>query len=465
MIIREIQQKIMNYISKYELLHQGDTIVVGVSGGADSIMLLDFLNSQKDYYGIHLKVAHVHHGIRKEADEEQRYVETLCQQLDLPCYTHHCNIKDIARTDKVSEEEAGRQERYNFFISLSNGCDKIATAHTVNDQAETMLMRFFRGSDIRGLGGILPKRDQIIRPILCLTREEVEKYCELRALKYYQDQTNFETYYTRNKIRLECLPYIKQAFNPNIITTLASHSTLYQEEEEFLSEYVDRLYEKCVTYNGEELKISKSYLQQEKVYMQKKLLLKCIGMMAKSTKDIAMIHINQCIELADRQTGKAIHLPYGLIVTRQYEHLVLKKSEEVIFTNYEYRLQLGINRVESFNLEVECTLKDRKTFEQSKENMYTKYIDYDKIKDNLRIRSRKTGDTIMLANGSKKLKKLLIDEKIPQELRQQIPLVVDHEQIIWIVGSRLSSKYFVTKDTRNILEIKILNKNTQEGLC
>ncbi|MBS5799179.1 MAG: tRNA lysidine(34) synthetase TilS, partial [Clostridiales bacterium] len=146
-MIARIKEKVKRYIEEQKLIQKGDTIIVGVSGGADSMMLLHFLNSHKAFYEIKLKVAHVHHGIRKEADDDRDYVKEMCREWQIPCYIHACNIKELARLNKISEEEAGRIERYNFFISLTNQNDKIATAHNTNDQAETMIMRFLRGAD------------------------------------------------------------------------------------------------------------------------------------------------------------------------------------------------------------------------------------------------------------------------------------------------------------------------------
>ncbi len=464
-MIDKIQKKFKAYIKAYDLLHEGDKIIVGVSGGADSVALLDLLYSIKDTYRLELEIAHIHHGLRAAADEEVAYVKHLGESLGLKCHVHYCNIQTLAKTEKLSEEEAGRNERYKFFISLTNEYAKIATAHTANDQAETLIMRFLRGSDVKGLGGILPKRDNIIRPLLCLTREEVEIYCEERQLHYHQDESNFEKKYTRNKVRLECLPYIKTHFNEGIIRTLSEHATLYQEEEAFLEDYIQKCLPRIVSIEDKQAKINIEALKKETRYIQKKLIYKTIECLGEGTKDLSLVHINDCLQLCEKQSGRQIILPNKLCVKRVYDFLRVEKRREGIFTNYENRLQLGINKIEMLEATVYCELVDRKTFEQSNQNMYTKYIDYDKIKDNLRIRNKQSGDKIALEYGSKTLKKLLSDAKIPADMREQIPVIVDGEWTVWAVGVRLSSQYFVTEDTKHILEIKILKRKTQEGLC
>lgn len=455
-MITHIEEKVKKYIEENELIQQGDTIVVGVSGGADSMMLLHFLNTYKDFYQIKLKVAHVHHGIRKEADDDKAYVEEICKQWQIPCFVHYCNIKQVASRDKISEEEAGRIERYNFFISLTNQNDKIATAHNTNDQAETLIMRFLRGADVKGLRGIMPKRGNIIRPILCLTREEVEGYCKGKNLLYHNDHTNFETIYTRNKIRLECIPYIKEHINENIIGTLFEHSQLYKEEEAFLEDYVQSVLKKVVTHTKESLTISTQLLKEEKSYIQKKLIHKCLEIFIGHSRDITLTHVKNIIELMEMQNGKKICLPYGTVVYKAYEDIILRKENEGVISNYEYTLKLGINKIEALNMQIDLRVVPRKTFEQSQENMYTKYMDYDKIKDSLHLRTRRVNDYIVLKNGAKKLKKFYIDEKVPQHKRSSLPIIADGSEVIWILDSRLNTNYFVTDQTENILEIKIV---------
>lgn len=455
-MITQIEEKVKKYIVDNELIQYGDTIIIGVSGGADSMMLLHFLNTYKNFYGIKLKVAHVHHGIRKEADEDRDYVKDVCLKWDVPCFVHHCDIRALSKIKKISEEEAGRVERYNFFISLTNPHDKIATAHNTNDQAETLIMRFLRGADIKGLRGIMPKRSNIIRPILCLTRKEIEAYCAAKNIIYHDDHTNFETVYTRNKIRLKCIPYIEEHMNPNVVQTLFEHSELYKEEEDFLENYITNIFQKVVKKEKDNLIINIKYLEKEKIYIQKKLIYKCLESFIGHSRDITLQHVKSIIELLTMQNGKKICLPYETVVYKAYDELIIYKEKKEKVSNYEYTLEMGINKIQPFDMEIHMNCVSRKTFEQSKENMYTKYIDYDKIRDNLRLRTRRLEDYIVLKNGSKKLKKFYIDEKIPQYKRDLLPIITDGHEVVWILDSRLNINYFVTDLTENILEIKVV---------
>ena len=454
-MIREIENRIKVYIDKHQLIQKGDRIVVGVSGGADSMMLLHYLYQHQHEYGISIVAAHIHHGVREEAEEDANYVKEICKEWSIPFHIHYCKVKEIAVKKGITEEEAGRLERYNFFISLTNPGDKIATAHNRNDQAETMIMRFLRGTDIKGLAGIPAKRENIIRPLLDLEREKIEYYCRNYHIKFKEDHTNFMPIYSRNKVRLVCLPYVQENFNSNIVGTLAEHSELYREEEEFLESYIQKIFPHAVDVQENQLTISVGKLLEEKSYIQKKLLLYCIGLLGGHTKDITLTHVKSILGLATKQTGKRVSLPYNLTALRQYDNIVILKHYKEVSAEYDYILQLGSNLMEEKNVSIELITELPKTFEQTTQNMYTKYIDYDKIKDSLHLRTRREKDFITLHTGSKKLKKFFIDQKIPADKRSTLPLITDGNEVVWIIGNRLNTKYYVTNETTRVLKIKV----------
>lgn len=454
-MIRQIESKIKAFIKQHHLINQGDEIVIGVSGGADSTALLHFLNSHKDCYKITLKVAHVNHGIRDAAVTDAQFVQDLCEKWKIDFYRHDCNIRKLSEESGLCEEEIGRQERYNFFISLTNEDGKIATAHNMNDQAETMMMRFLRGSDIKGLAGIPPKRNQIIRPLLCLTRKEIEAYCRYYSLAYRDDHTNFLPVYTRNKIRLNCIPYIEEHINPNVVPLLAKHGEIYREEEDFLHTYGNHIFKECTGITTEKAVLDCNKLKKEHPYIQKKVILLAISELSGSSKDITLKHLQSIQELMSLQSGRQVSLPDQLIAIRQYDEILIKKAE-VLKDSECINLTMGENFIKKHNFKLILACCDRKTFEQTQENMYTKYIDYDKIRDNLQFRTRQEQDFIKLEVGNKKLKKFFIDEKIPKDNRDTLPLIADGDEIVWVVGKRLSTNYYVTENTKSILEIKLI---------
>lgn len=449
---RQVHEKIKAFILKHHLISSGDELILGVSGGADSMMLLYYFFMHKEEYGVTLKVAHVHHGIRETATLDAQLVETVCMKYDIPFFRHDCDIKKLAKERKISEEEAGREERYNFFISLLNANGKIVTAHNMNDQAETMLMRFTRGTDVKGLAGILPRRDQIIRPLLCLTRDEIEAYCKEQSISYRDDETNFKPIYTRNKVRLECLPYIKKHLNPAIIKVLGRHSELYREEDEFLVAHTKELFNKSATEEDASILLDEKMMQSFHVYMQKRVVLMAIESLV-NRKNITSKHVEACLELFSLQVGKEVHLPYGLVARRDYKGIRFTKAYEEV--TYCTKLQEGIHFIEEAQLEVEIRRIDKERISQNNENIYTKYIDYGKIKNGLQIRTRRASDFINLPGGSKKLKKLFTDDKISKAKRDTLPLIADGSEVVWIIGNRLNSNYYITDDTKEALEIQI----------
>ena len=246
-----MEQKLLKIITEYDLIQKGDNIVIGVSGGPDSMALLNMLINLKKENKIdaNLIVAHVNHGIREEAEEETKYVENFCKNNNIPCYIKREKVEELAREEKVGTEEAGRKLRYSFFdeVAKKENANKIATAHNANDNAETVLMNLMRGAGTSGLKGIEIIRDgKYIRPILKFTRKEIEEYCELNKLNPKIDRTNLENIYTRNKIRNELIPLIEKEFNPNIVSSLNRLSELLTEEDEYIDKVIEEKYKEVL---------------------------------------------------------------------------------------------------------------------------------------------------------------------------------------------------------------------------
>lgn len=241
-----MKNKVLNTIKKYNLIQENDKIVIGVSGGPDSMCLLHILNGLKEKLNFEIVVAHINHMIRKEAEEETQYVKNFCDKLGIKCYIKRIDVIDKSNKEKIGTEEAGRKARYDFFEEVLNivNANKIATAHNENDNAETVLMNIFRGAGTSGLKGIEPIRDnKYIRPIIECERSEIEEYCRVNKLQPKIDKTNFENVYTRNKIRNVLIPEIKKEFNPNIIESLNKLSILARQENNFIQEYAKNIME------------------------------------------------------------------------------------------------------------------------------------------------------------------------------------------------------------------------------
>lgn len=315
--------KVEQTIKKYNLINKNDKIVIGVSGGPDSMCLLNILYNLKDKLGISIVVAHINHMIRKEAEEETRYVEDFCEKIGVPCYVKRINVIQKATDEKIGTEEAGRKARYDFFeeVCIKVGANKIATAHNANDNAETILMNIFRGTGIQGLKGIEPIREgKFIRPIIECERTEIENYCQYNNLNPKIDLSNFENEYTRNKIRNIIIPEIKKEFNPNIISALNKLSVLAKQENEFIEKYIDELVESKldIQYINKESNeriicgyvcINLKKFNSLEYFLKSKVILKLIQKVLGTTQGIEKIHVDDIIKLCSRNIGNKYLTP------------------------------------------------------------------------------------------------------------------------------------------------------------
>ena len=448
-------KKVISYIEKNKILQDGDSVLLGVSGGADSVCMLHVLYSLREKYHLKLYVVHVNHGIRgSEAKRDADFVEQMAENLQIPFRVVTANIPEMAKEQKLSEEEAGRIFRYNTFEQVANevGANKIAVAHNLNDNSETVLFNLFRGSRLKGLTGISPMRGQIIRPLLCCSRNEIEQYLQENNLSYCTDSTNKETDYSRNRIRLKLMPYIKENINQkaeyNIVNAAENLSQVYEYiYGEAQKAYKIHVKDNVLLNSAEDLNV---VILQEVVRMW---ILENTGRL----KDIKANHVNIVIGLLSNQVSKKSELPYGLKLIETYEGVkVLPENNEGKDSNRQTIIEDG----KIFNTEKITVTVENESFDKSNipDLLYTKWLDYDKIKG-LTLRKRLPGDYIEISGSEsgrsvkKKLKKYFIDNKIPQEERNNIWLLADGNHVVWIVGYRISEMCKVTDSTKRIIKI------------
>lgn len=300
--------KVLETIRKYNLIDKNDKIVIGVSGGPDSMCLLNILNDLKDKLEVSIYVAHINHMIRKEAEEETQYVESYCKSHDIPCFVKRVDVIEKSNNEKIGTEEAGRKARYDFFEEVAKqvGANKIAIAHNANDNAETILMNIFRGSGSAGLKGIEPIRDnKYIRPLIECQRAEIEKYCEDKKLEPKIDKSNFDNVYTRNKIRNILIPTIKEEFNPNIIESLNKMSNILREENDFIELYVKNMCKTLIVEkNDKELTLDlKKFNIIDNRFIKSKVILYSIKEVVGTTQGIEKIHVDDILTLCEKNVG------------------------------------------------------------------------------------------------------------------------------------------------------------------
>jgi len=413
---------------------------------------------------------HLNHGLRgEEADRDEDYVRTLCRKLSIPLSVIRENVAEYAAARGISEEEAGRNLRY-FHMEQAAGrfsCEKKATAHHKDDNAETVLLNMFRGSGLRGLGGIRPVRDTIIRPLLCLTREEIEAYMRETGISWCDDSTNGECRYIRNRIRNELFPWVRENINDRAgehilnIASLASRADeyFYGQAEKILSEgnllskknipseKVCFIAEAGASEKREEARekaaIRTKVFDRQPDILKEYLVRAMISRVSENQRDISSKHIEAVCNLKGPGSGCEAMLPFGLKAYRGYEILEIRRQEEISDVDEDH--MRVVMRTFSYEKDLEIP-----------KNQYTKWFDYDKIKDTLSVRNRKSGDYFLISGGKRKLlKRFFIDEKVPEERRGTIKLLTEGNHVLWVIGYRISEYYKITNTTRTILEVKI----------
>ena len=464
-------RKVLSYIKDNDLIQDGDKVVVALSGGPDSVCLLNILFELKKELNINIVAAHLNHLLRGEDSfKDEEYAIDICNSMGIQCFVKRVDIDSYSKEHKLSSEMAGRSVRYDFFeeILKKEEFNKIATAHNANDQAETILFRLMRGTGLEGLGGIKVSRDnKIIRPILCLTREEVEEYINLKNLNPRIDKTNFEKIYNRNKIRLDILPYMKENFNEDIIQTLNRMSVLIQKDNEFLESLSLSFYNKyCIEHN--DYFIIKKEIFKEEEPIVNRVLRRAVVKYSRSNYDFEMKHIYKIYHLSKNVSGKILDLPNGVYAENIYGDIYIKNKERKINKNnikeeiILNKSNINKNTVEFNNLIIKFSVInniERNNGNLNESNLI-KYFDLDKVNNNILLRSRMNGDKIIPLGmkGSKKLKDIFIDMKIPKEERYNIPVLCFDEKIAWIIGVRTSEEYKLTDKSKNILKVVVRRK-------
>lgn len=455
-----ILEKTLSTIKRYNLIEKGDKIVLGLSGGPDSVCLLHILNRLKEVLDIEVYAAHLNHQIRGiEAQKDALYVSQLCESLGITFFVKSINVPQYCKENKLSLEEGARKLRYEMFFEIKEklNADKIAIAHNMNDQAETVLMRMMRGTGLQGLKGIDYIRDDvIIRPILEVERSEIEAYCEEHKLNPRIDATNLENIYTRNKIRLELIPYMRDNFNSNITEAIVRMSNSLRNDNDFIEEEALKKFKEVAFINGYNLEIKlDKYIKLHKS-LKSRIIRHGIKYILGDTNFIDQKHIEEIIELESKnKIDKKIVLPRGLFVYRQVNKLVFT-TKEIVVEEVEFSYDIpknGFVKINEANIIVETETMPINRYKALKKDKSLKWFDCNKIEGGITVRSRKSGDKIKLSMGSKKLKELFIDLKIPKEERSKIPVLQDESGILCVGNLRSSEAYKVDKTTKEVLKI------------
>lgn len=454
-----INKEFKNYIEENGLLDKAGHVIVALSGGADSVCLLELLKRlrEEDAKGFELSAVHINHGIRKESDEEEVFVKNICEKLGVPCQVKKLDVPGYAKEKGLGVEEAARALRYEALNeeaahiyekkSRESGQERdrdvrIALAHHRDDQAETVLFNLFRGSELKGLSGMRPKNGIYIRPLLFATKEDILSYVKERGLSFVSDESNNDITYSRNRIRHNILPEADKVHGKSA-EKIAETAERLAAASDYIENETAKAFEDVVRDENGSLSADKKEIAKLHPFMQQSVLYEMICKAGGHKKDITHKHAGDLLKLMNNRNGGQIALPYGLTGYCDQSCISVKKEEPV-------------SRSAACNIRFSIFL--RKDLDSVPDSRYTKWLDYDKIGRQPEVRTRRPGDYIFFEDDKgnlhkKSIKDYFINEKISRSERDKIPLVADGEHILWIVGHRISAAVKISDETKEVLVV------------
>ena len=442
-------------IAAHRMIAPGDVVLVGVSGGPDSTALLHALHALRRALRCRLRACHVHHGLRgREADADARQARALARSLRIPFTEHRVEVRAHARTHGLSIETAARQLRYGVLSDVADrvGATRIATGHNADDQAETVLLNIVRGAGPAGVAGIPPVRGNLVRPLIGVTRAEVEQYCHAQGLSYRLDRSNLDTQHTRNRIRLEILPMLRQV-QPQVDSALRRLAAILREENEYISEQARQALREIGSQRPGEIGLARGRVGSLPRALQRRVLRAAIAVLKGDELDLPLERIDAIAALAvSGRTGSVVELPDGLVAELTYGELTIKPAAAKPDASAgEWPLPVP-GRVSIPELGVEISAaRSRARRPPSDPDMAL--LDAGSTAVPLTVRTWRKGDrfTPLGVRGSVKLHDFFINAKVPRAERESVPIVTSGGVILWVAGHRIDDHYKVTgKTTRTI---------------
>jgi tRNA(Ile)-lysidine synthase len=454
-------------IDRYHLLEKGDRLIVGVSAGVDSMVLLHLLNATRETFHLSLIVAHVNHGLRpEESQKEANLVQKESERLGILFEYGQFNVKEFQKLSGFSPQDAARRIRFQFFHDLlkKHHAQKIALGHNADDQVETILFRLMRGSGLQGLRGILPIREgKVIRPLLEAWREEIESFAIEKGIDFCLDSSNLKPDYLRNRIRLTLIPSVEREYQPNFKKVLLKTSGILREENDYLEKGAEEAYQKIVQASRPTLSFKFSEYQSLHQAIQWRVIRKMMetlcaqGMVVEEREwsDIHQVHQR----LRKPPPSFIQEFPHGIWMEKRYDVVELGRGGVKPFPPFEVELiSPGRTIIEELEKEIVIEEVNRDQFRDDRGSLTMAFMDYESLQFPLRIRNFRPGDRFcpLGIQGTQKLKEFFIDHKVPKFERPKIPLLISGEMIAWIVGYRIDERVKITEKTKRILKVKVV---------
>ena len=468
-------QEMYRFISKHTLIEDGESVLVAVSGGADSLALLYGLHSLHTHLNFHLQVVHLNHGLRQDSASDADFVQEHAKMLGMPFIGHTVDLHCLNTQWKLSVEAAGRKARYEFYESVctQTGATKVALGHHQDDSAETVLMNLIRGAGSTGLKGIEPIRDgKFIRPLLTFNRPEIETYLASIDVVPRHDATNKDTHFLRNRIRHELIPFLEERYNPNIKSGLIRTAEIIGAESKFLDEMTREAYNVCkldVSQN-KDIKLDRTKFLHHHIVLQRRIIRYCIMEITNQVSDFTYDHCQAILNIINGDKPNAeITLPNGLHFKRAYQILILENTP-IDMEHFACQLNVpGKTYIPELDVEIQADLYNIPQGDISTlpDGTYEAMFDYSAIQLPLTVRNRQEGDRFQPygMEGTKKIKNYLMDAKIPLIERDSIPILISGNDIIWVIGFTTHEKYKVHHQTQNVLHLFYGNRKINSKFC
>jgi len=435
------------------LIEEKDRILVGLSGGPDSIFLLYFL-----YYNFNNKliIAHINHKLRKDdSDLDEKFIRKISQKLKIPLYVKREDVKKLSIENKKSIEDTGREVRFSFFdkILKIENFNKIALGHNLDDNVETILINLIKGSGVKGLTGIPEKRGNIIHPIIIVKKEEILKFLQDKKIEYRIDKTNLEKDFLRNKVRNYLLPIIEKDFNKNFKEKLLSLSNILKVENKFLDDLIENISIKLLKFEYDYIKIDLKKFKNLHLSIKRRLIRRGITYLCGELREYPLEQIDKVISLENKKTGKEIELPLNIVAIKDKNEIIIKRKS---FIEDDFFVEIpSIGSFQEIGMKIDLFIVDKMIKTKDK---FISFLDFDKIEFPLKIRKAKFGEKFkpIGLNKEKKIQDFFTDSGIPKDVRWNLPILLDKkDDILWLIGVRISDNYKVTELTKRIICIKI----------
>ena len=456
--------KVRRTLSQYQMIGSGEGVLVGISGGPDSVALLHLLWSLKEDMSFSLVAAHLNHRLRgKESDGDEEFVRQMTTKLGVRLITESVEVGKVAEKESLNLEDAARRERYRFLLRTAKtlSLSKIAVGHTRSDQAETFLLRLLRGSGMRGLASIYPVKDGIIiRPLIETSREEVIAYLAENNLGYRVDSSNYDLSFQRNYLRGVLLPLLEKNVSKNIKEILSRTAKVLREEDDFLNSHTTHLFSKLARIEDRRVIFDISQLREQHLAIRRRLLREGIAHLKGDTLGLTFNHGEEVLQLLDEgKRGRRISLPDKVIVERRGGELIIRRKESSTIEEFLYEVTLpGDVFIKEGNQKFKLTslpLKEFKLHYHLKAGNCA-FLDRAKLSLPLTVRNRRRGDHFFPLGGGgyTRLKKFLINKKIPREERDKIPLFISRGEICWVAGVQIGESFKVADTTQEVVIIE-----------